>query len=308
MKNPVISYFDGGITNTTRQYKISIEKLFSGITTNQDWKKQIDQVRAVLLKHGKGSEYKAAKAKLPYFMPSGIWSNRTENGKLIKGSDLIQIDVDDLLDNTELERIRAALMADKHTLLLFKSPSGAGLKGLATHEPDKAPHRASLEEFYSNLEIKIDPSTLFKKQPCYIGYDEQAYLNLNAEPFDLPEYKQAPKKPGEGVKFSNNTANSGAAHVQAYCRKIITQSADYVRHATTGQGCDSLNRAAYKCGMYAVAGLNKEDAAAALWQAFNERNSNHSEKEFIRIFERGFEAGRTDPQMIKDRPAIQQRR
>jgi hypothetical protein len=311
MKKILLSYFDGGIKNTTKSYRITLEKLYSGITTCQAWRQQVQHVRTMYQTYGKrakGEPYEKAKAQLSYFMPSGVWSDRTTTGKLITPSNLIQIDVDNLVPEN-MSTVKNALINDKHTLLLFLSPSGAGFKGLARHEPDKCPSRASLEGFYKELGINIDSAALFSKQPCYVSFDDSAYMNLDAEPFIFEEdNQQTPKKHGGGVVFySESSANSSAPHVQSYCRKIINQSADYVKFAPAGDGCASLNRAAYKCGMYAAAGLNKADAATALWQAFDERQTGHTEHEFLRIFDCGFEAGCGEPKTIKDRPPVQRK-
>lgn len=313
MINPLISYFDGGITNVTKSYKITIKKLHSGITSCEKWKNQIAEVRKVLEKYGKGEEYRAAKAKLPYFMPSGVWNNRIKGDcKLIAASNCYQIDVDNVLPD-DMNRYRQILVNDKHTMLLFLSPSGRGWKGIGLHEPDKAPHRSSLEEFYKGIGIPVDGSTLFTTQPSYISYDPDAFLNLDADPFIFKEdNQQTPKKNGEGiVSYPQTSANANSPHVQSYCRKIIEQSAGYVLDAPKGTGSDILKKAAYKCGLYACYGLSKGDAAAALWAAYEKRQTGHTLSEFFRLFNFCFDAGKLEaknnpPPPIKDRPPVQQ--
>jgi hypothetical protein len=212
-----------------------------------------------------------------------------------------------------MEAVRKALVADKHTLLLYTSPSNMGYKGLALYEPTNTPPRSFLGEFYLKLNIKIDNSTLFSTQSCFISFDENAYLNLDAEPFIFKETQQPPKKNGGGLVIDYEpSANANSSHVQSYCRKIIEQSARYVFDAPKGTGGDILKGAAYKCGLYAAYGLSKADAAVALWQAFDKRQTGHDKKEFFRLFDFCFEAGKMEaqtnpPAPIKDRPPVQQK-
>lgn len=313
MINPLISYFDGGITDIFKPYTVSIKKLHSGIVSCEKWKNQIAEVRKVLEKYGKGKEYKAAKATLPYFMPSGVWNNRIKGAcKLIKPSNCYQIDVDNVSPE-DMTRYREILINDKHTILLFLSPSGRGWKGLGLHEPDKPPRRSSLEEFYKSIGIPVDGSTFFTTQPSYISFDPDAFLNLDADPFIFKEDNpQTPKKNGGGlVSYPQTSASASSMHAQSYCRKIVEQSAGYVLDAPKGTGGDTLKKAAFKCGLYASSGLSKSDAAAALWKAYEGRQTGHTLSEFFRLFNFCFEAGEKEakvnpPKPIKDRPPVQQ--
>lgn len=315
MINPLISYFDCGITDIYKPYRVTIQKLHSGIVSCEKWKNQIAEVRKVLEKYGKGKEYKAAKAKLPYFMPSGVWNNRIKNDcKLITPSNCYQIDVDNVSPD-DMTRYRQILVNDKHTMLLFLSPSGRGWKGVGLHEPDKAPRRSLLEEFYRSLGIPVDGSTLFSTQPCFISFDNQAYLNLDADPFIFKENNQQPpiKNGGGIVSYYQTSANANSLHVQSYCRKIIEQSAGYVLNAPSGTGSDILKKTAFKCGLYSAIGLSKTDAITALWQAYDKRQTGHTLLEFFRLFNFCFEAGEKESQVnppapIRDRPPVQQAR
>ena len=299
-----ISYFSGNISNLTRKSDISLERLHKGISTYQPFKIKVEFLREYYKKFGKQA-YKELRAEnLEYFMPSGVWSNRTKSGQLLKPSGLAQIDVDDISDSKELQRIKDMLSNDKHTALLFESPSGLGLKALV-RVSITTPPRALLDYFQSSYGIKIDMAAIPEKQPCFVSYDPEAYLNLQAHELIL-EDKDPIKHGGEFYQSNQNPmpSSSLAPHVQAYCKKLIEQSANYLQEQPQGTGTASLNKAAYKLGRYAKAGLSKSEAAQALYSAFMSRK-NHTENEFKNIFEAGWTAGAIAPNqgIIPDRPA-----
>jgi len=309
MKNPIISYFPGGIKNTTKQYRITLAKLFHGVTTCQDWKIQIEKVRYVLLNRGKGQEYKAAKAELPYFVPGGIWSNRTKSGRLLKDSNLVQIDIDNIFDPAELERIRQVLINDEHTLLQFLSPSAMGFKAFfALPDGYTQNHRLSVSGYFQdNYGIEVDPVVLKNnKTACYISFDELATFNPNCKAFDRI-IEQPPLTLSRGYQVESvSISGSLSQHEAAFCKKIIEAESELIGNAPEGKGSKQLNLSSYAVGRYK--GLPQDDAAKAFKQAFLSRNySKHDDAEFYRIFNAGFDAGRKRSRPIPDRPPVQQK-
>ncbi|MFA5598750.1 MAG: hypothetical protein WDA26_14400, partial [Pusillimonas sp.] len=97
MINPLISYFDGGITDIYKPYRVTIQKLHDGIVNCEKWIEPTNKTREAYLKYGKTAPYKAIRNKLPYVTPDGVWSNRStdkSSSKLITPSGLIQVDID----------------------------------------------------------------------------------------------------------------------------------------------------------------------------------------------------------------------
>lgn len=307
MKNPIISYFPDNIRNTTKQYRISIEKLYQGIVSFEAWKGKTDRARAMFQKHGKraaGEPYEKAKANLDYFMPSGVWNNRIKGKmKLIEPAYMLQIDVDNIkLEN--LEQVRQQLINDKHTVLLYKSPSGRGFKGLIRYNSNQKALPVQVVSYYQGLNIEIDPAALPGNQACYLCHDAEAYLNLDAEPFVFTEEKTTDTGEGFIPIPCPVASDSTARHVQAFCSKVIDAESSELAAAGAGQGCYTLNQCAYKLGRYADAGLSETAARAALWEAFKSRQfSRHDKTEFNRVFSRGWSAGKEKPKIIPDRPA-----
>ncbi|NCB40854.1 MAG: hypothetical protein EOM80_19030, partial [Erysipelotrichia bacterium] len=301
MKNPIISYFPGGIRNVTKQFRISIEKLHSGIVSCQDWIEPTEKTRDAYLKYGKSPEYKAIRNNLPYVTPDGVWSDRTKTGKLLKASNLIQVDIDGL-DSATLQTTRQIMVSDSHTMLLFVSPSGAGLKAFVYCE-NFSLSRGELIRYYKQFGIVLDESTLHDKAAAFVCHDSRCFLNLNAEPFVLNE--TAPtlrKKVSSPIVLG---ACSTASESAAFCKSAIEKRAREVAEAPQHAGTTTLNRCAFCLGMFADAGLSKAAAEQALREAYlNRPYKKHTESEFIKSFNGGWEAGRSKPLTI-DKPSQQ---
>lgn len=301
MKNPLISYFNNGITDIYKPYTVSIEKLHSGIVTCEKWIEPTQKTREAYLKYGKTAQYKAIRNKLPYVTPDGIWSDRsrTASSKLITPSNLIQIDIDGL-NAVELEATRRIMITDPHTLILFTSPSGAGLKSFVTCE-NLSSCEGELIRYYRQLGIVLDESTLHDKAACFVCHDSSAYLNLEAESF---VFKTTPSQERKTVKpLIVSAACSTVAESSGFFNVIVAAKAEQVANSPQHSGTTTLNGCAYKLGRYANAGLSREAAEGALRQAYlNRPFQRHSEAEFIKVFSSGWEAGKLKPLSI-DKPS-----
>lgn len=303
MKNPIISYFDGGITDIYKPYRVTIQKLHSGIVNCSKWIEPTNKTREAYLKYGKTAPYKAIRNKLPYVTPDGVWSNRStdkSSSRLITPSGLIQVDIDGL-NADALEKTRQIMVADRHTLILFTSPSGAGLKSFVKCENFSSLVRGSLIEYYRQLGIVLDESTLHDKAACFVCHDKNAYLNLEAESFII---KTAPSQGKKVVKpIAVSSACSTVAESASYFKTMITAKAEQVANSPRHTGTTTLNGCAYKLGRYADAGLSREAAVEALRQAYlNRPYQRHTESEFIKSFNSGWEAGKLKPLKI-DKPS-----
>lgn len=299
MINPLISYFDGGITDIYKPYTVSIEKLHSGITSCEKWIEPTNRTREAYLKYGKTAPYKAIRNKLPYVTPDGVWSDRSTTGRLLTPSNLIQIDIDGL-NAEELETTRRIMITDPHTLILFTSPSGAGLKSFVKCE-NFSSCEGELIRYYRQLGIVLDESTLHDKAACFVCHDSSAYLNLEAESF---VFKTAPSQERKVIKpLIVSAACSTVAESSGYFNAMITAKAEQVANSPQHTGTTTLNGCAYKLGRYAGSGLSREAAEDALRQAYLSRPfQRHSEAEFIKVFNSGWEAGKQKPLSI-DKPS-----
>ena len=118
-------------------------------------------------------------ANFDYITPSGTFTIRGKN-YLVRHSGLLCIDFDHVPD---LEELFQKLLRDEYfdTQLLFRSPSGKGLKWIIPIDLVKANHEDYFESVaqYCKETYHIEPDRHFKDvgRACFLAYDPNAYLN-----------------------------------------------------------------------------------------------------------------------------------
>jgi hypothetical protein len=117
------------------------------------------------------------KSNLPSVCFSGKFSKRTDDG-LIEHSGFICLDFDKLSD---VNKRKEELKQDKYIYACWISPSGKGLKALVKIA-DKSKHREHFEALQKHFK-DIDKSGINVSRVCYESWDEDIYINENAEVF-----------------------------------------------------------------------------------------------------------------------------
>lgn len=164
-KNNFFSFFTGGITSTIPHNTVTVEQIYKAIKSPNAYKKDISNLTP------------ESKKDLDYVTFGGVFEKRN-NKDLIHGSGLISIDLDDL---ENIEESKEILKANHHTHLLFKSPSGKGLK-LVIKIPvvsSNSEYRQYFEHFISTLNSKVDYLPDISRA-CFMSYDADAYYNPNS--------------------------------------------------------------------------------------------------------------------------------
>ena len=116
-----------------------------------------------------------------YVCFSGEFTKRS-NKSLIKYSELMVLDFDHL---TDLESVKTKLINDIHleTELLFKSPSGDGLKWVVKIDLSKANHHEYFIGIQNYLKftygLNIDGSGKDVARACFLPHDEDVFINPN---------------------------------------------------------------------------------------------------------------------------------
>mgnify|MGYP001320459048 FL=1 len=124
----------------------------------------------------------------------------TEKAAFIKQhhSGLILIDIDFKHEPEpglrRLPEIREIMQSDPHTVFLFSSISGKGLKAAIPIDPNH--HEASfvqaVEYYRERYKITIDPQTKDFARLCGISYDPELYFNPTPQLFRIDPAKAAP--------------------------------------------------------------------------------------------------------------------
>lgn len=119
---------------------------------------------------------------LDYFTPSGVFSYCNDQS-LLRHSQVLCMDLDDL--GGRVEELFLLLQDDPYfdTLLLFRSPTGRGLKWLVHIDLARCDHRtwfAAVRNYlmaaYHLTERQVDPQCANPSRACYLCHDEEAYL------------------------------------------------------------------------------------------------------------------------------------
>ena len=146
------------------------------------YREQIEVIREHYRRGGKHDEqYKTLKSLLAYFTPGGICDRRSSAG-LVLPSGCVQGDIDEL-NMRQLVWARDSLCGDPHTVYVFTSPGGGGIKFAFAIEPVCC--NDAYKAYFYGLEhyvrrkygFKLDPQCKSISHPCYVSDDAEAYFN-----------------------------------------------------------------------------------------------------------------------------------
>ena len=145
----MVSFFRAPIRNITPQAQVSILQVYRYITGNYA-KLATERLRSIA-DHNEARKFKAE--AFDYVTFSGSFSTR-RNGELIEHSGFMCFDIDKIESEEQLQNIKASLVAEErlHTVLLFRSPSGNGLKWVV-EVPDRVWLRQSQQPIVNGQQI-----------------------------------------------------------------------------------------------------------------------------------------------------------
>ncbi len=136
-----------------------------------------------------------AKKRLPAVTLAGAFDRRANVAWRIP-SDLVQIDLDNM-GAAELERARAALVACPWVVCLWRSPSGAGLKG-AVRVPvlpcDPGSYTQAWQavtRWLASVGLVNDPNAKDVARLAFLAHDPEAYHNPQAVALDTGRWTEA---------------------------------------------------------------------------------------------------------------------
>jgi hypothetical protein len=185
MKQPYssnITLFKSLFDSKETPYILSIEEIYLRIKEGHGGvKESIEKIRSKPSK----DERNSLKKKLKAILFAGEFSQRNDNS-LEKHSGLMIADFDDFENEEILIKWRNILINDKYVYMLFRSPSGNGLKAViripaSTKEEHSQRHEAY--DNYINCDY-FDKSNRNVSRVCYESYDEEIYLNQYCEVFE----------------------------------------------------------------------------------------------------------------------------
>ena len=151
------------------------------------FKSEITEIRNSLKENNKNKS-DGLKNSLSGFTVSAIFDEKRQKERVIKYYGVMVLDIDNLKDEEEVERIKKEIEKIEYTKMVFVSPSGLGLKIIVeTNNTDVERHTEVYKElvnYYGNqLNVKFDSQTCDVSRLCFFSYDETAYYNCESKIF-----------------------------------------------------------------------------------------------------------------------------
>lgn len=176
--------------------KINLSRLYLGISKpKQAFRDLIEQLR--LVRSIDEKEYKKLKKQLPYFV-CGIFHPPIRRKEHFAQAQYFILDIDHLeTANLSIDVLKENLKQLPQVTLLFKSPSGDGLKVLF-QLTETCSDQALFSAFYklfaqqfaekNGLTQVLDYRTSDVTRACFLSYDPDAYFNSDSQPIDMRQY------------------------------------------------------------------------------------------------------------------------
>jgi hypothetical protein len=206
-----VSYVENASSTETKD--VSIGKIIDAIRSGgKRLHGQITQIRNRFeAELDIGGDYKKAKEavdplkkELPGILWSGQFSSRERPvaEKLMAHQGRLCADLDSL--KSELAEIRKKLEASPHVEVLFRSPSGDGLKAVLRVPADPSKHLASFRAVQKHLReltgVEIDEACKDVGRLCFMSCDPEIYVNENAVEIEpLPEAEKPARIHPNGI-------------------------------------------------------------------------------------------------------------
>ena len=193
-----------------KSFLIRIKKPNSDKKIVQKRKKNIEQIRHL---KSKGEKEKVSERKklLPCACLSGTFKTRSQY-QIIYYNGFIQIDVDDLADEDTYQQILEIIKSCPHIIVVFRSPSGKGIKAIGLGLKDPKHHLGSFEAFkiwFADKGIKIDNSVKDLARGCYMSHDPDLWISKKVRPIEpkkiKPRFETLNQNYGGSEKFSHRS-------------------------------------------------------------------------------------------------------
>jgi len=175
VQQPMFTFFKRPVTNTIPCKDITLKEAYDYITSPAA-KAQTEKLRTIA---DKKEARKFKKYNFDYVSFSGTFSYRDDD-HITKPSNLLCVDFDHL---PNVEEMFQKLLHDRYftTELLFRSPSGDGLKWVIPIEYRGHTHEQIFDAVYNYVSATygtaMDRSCSDMSRPCYLPFDAGAYLN-----------------------------------------------------------------------------------------------------------------------------------
>lgn len=185
------------------------------------YKAEISDIRNLISIDNK-KEVDQLKKQLIAFTVSGTFNNGRSIDKVNTYSQYVILDIDKL-SISQLEDIKNTTRLAPYTYASFVSPSGKGLKIIVkvniAKENHKEAYKQVVDYYEQALNIDIDTSGSDICRLCFVSYDEDCFINSNADTFEVII---KPKELTPPIKRSDQVTND----IEAYISEIEQTATD----------------------------------------------------------------------------------
>lgn len=284
MKNTKVSIF-AGVLGNVKAFDLTIEEIAERLKGS--YKTEIERIRQL-----PKNEYDVEKKKLHAILFGGVAVNRTDND-INQPSGLMVTDYDHLPD-VEFLRIWDKLKNDKHTVLMFRSPSGDGIKAVVNipkSTKDEYRKRFKAYEEYIQEPEFFDEKNSNISRLCFVSYDPELYTNYEAETFTKINED-------EGYRFSERPPVlplNDDGQIAERLHKWLDNRFPYA----SGNRNDSIFKFATACCDYGV----NEDYCIEYCRVYI-INDNFDESELLQTVKSGYRKGKFGCKYFEDERRI----
>jgi VirE-like protein len=197
--------------HSTKTEHVAVDSLRVAIKHGR-WRAQIEEIRKryqdTLRKTGSHEKAKLAVSSLKKKLPGILWSGcftRRDNKSIERHSGLLCIDIDGL--NSHKSEVRQKLSTSPYLYLLFDSPTGEGMKGVFSVEPDASKHDASFRAIRQHTRelagVEPDEAARDLARICFVSWDPFAPFNPKPRQIEpLPDPEKPPRPVNTNVDLS----------------------------------------------------------------------------------------------------------
>lgn len=180
-QNYLMSFFRAPVTNKVPEKSITLLEVAQMI--KNPWLEPQTLALRQITDEAEARRFKGS--HFPYVTPAGVFSYCAD-ASLLKHSGVLCMDLDHIDD---VESLKRKLIADKlfNTLMVFRSPSGYGLKWFIGINLSKCTHRQWFDAVRNylmspayGLDAKqADSSVRNESRACFLCFDPEVYVNPN---------------------------------------------------------------------------------------------------------------------------------
>lgn len=256
----MITVFDNILTTKNPNYT-TIEKVYEAIKCGK-LRAKIEQIRLIPDKKQRDK----LKNSLPSICFSGKFPQRN-NELCLEHSGYVCLDFDHLENYDEYWN---KLKSDEYTCMMFRSPSGDGIKLIVKIPPSIPEHPyycEALFKYYNspNLDKFKDIARV-----CFASYDTEIYFNKDSKVWDKKEIQ----KDYEPIQIDNEKAETNQERIYVNTLRWLSKHDEY----KDGNKHNFLMRLVFACNRF---GLDKEFVISKLIFEFQNKASYVKDGDFI---------------------------